>query len=109
MYKKPRLNQKVYIITHDPVNGFPWGVYKTSVYLMNNEVFATPYIKSKDMSEELRTTYFFADYGITWFTSLKEIKKYIQELFTSYGYKYYNFKKESDGLWDISVGGCNNV
>ena len=104
MYKKPKLNQKVYVLTHDPKTGLPWGIHKTSVYLKNDCCFATPFICERDMCEELRGVYYFEDFRISWFSSVKAAFDYVDKVIEEKGYKKWRIKKENDYFWDIIIG-----
>ncbi len=77
MIKNPRLNSYVYILTY--VDGEPFCVSKDKVYMKSKETFITESIFNTSYIEEIRCEHYFDDYGICWFSKLKDARKYLKE------------------------------
>lgn len=95
MFKIPRLNSYVYILTYD--YGTPYCITKDKVYMKNNEAFITEGVLNEIYIDEYRKEQYFKDYQKTWFTSLKEIRNYLRKN----GEEKYKIIKANGGEWNI--------
>ena len=81
MIKNPRLNSYVYILTY--VDGEPFCISKDKVYMKNKESFITEAVFNDSFIEESRKEHYFDDYLISWFSKLKEARKYLKDNYES--------------------------
>ena len=95
MFKNPRLNSYVYILTC--VDGEPFCISKDKVYMKNKESFIPEGVFNESVIDEYKKQYFFKEYGIFWFERLKDIRKYLEETCEP---KYKIIKVYGDG-WNI--------
>lgn len=85
----PKLGQKVYIL---------YGTFLLceTVELLGKDSFATPYMFSSLTRDEYRLPIMFNEYGEGWFSSLAEVKKYLEK----YGEK---LVKIDNDYWQVET------
>lgn len=80
-YRKPRLGQKVFVYYRGYSSNW---ITQSTVYMKNDEEFITPTQLEDGIIDECRITFKFAEYGKTWFKSLKEVKEYLSKTIGNY-------------------------
>lgn len=87
-YKKPRIGQKVYCFFDDSMD-----LCIEEVGYIGKESFII-----EDYSIKCEVEFFYENYAIDWFTSLKQFKEYIKK---DSRYSKYKCVKKDDDYWEL--------